>query len=162
MDNKTFQTLAHRRFEECKKVLAAKNAEYSRGGDKLHNFKRASAIVGSGRHRYYPEDALEGMWLKHLVSILDMIDDVPNLPTIKLLDSKITDAINYLVLLEALFMEQMEAYNVPVFYPSDEGFPLDEPVEIETNPYDEDKIIDEVAEKMRRQKIFSDQGDIPF
>jgi len=85
-------------------LAGVKNAEYSRNDDKLHNFKRAGALLGCT-----PHEALVGMWSKHLVSVLDMVSDYAafgKIPDSKMLDEKFTDAINYLHLLEALFREE--------------------------------------------------------
>lgn len=127
MHTKPFMNLAKNRFETCMSVLERKNVEYSRGEDKLHNFKRAGIILGSGGKCHTPEDALVDMFVKHLVSVLDMVDDLPDLPRIKLFYEKITDAINYLVLLEALFVER-----------------TDEPEQEATSDEDSDRILDEV------------------
>jgi hypothetical protein len=83
-------------------VLDDKGFDYSRGGDRLHNFKRA-AKVGETT----PGKALLGMKLKHDVSILDIVDDLEygNLPSVEKLDEKFGDAINYLILLKAVVME---------------------------------------------------------
>jgi len=83
-------------------VLHSKSVEYSTNTDKLHNFKRA----GEKRHTT-PEDALMGMKLKHDVSIDDIVDNITKeLPSMKMLEEKITDSINYLILLEALIKER--------------------------------------------------------
>ncbi len=104
MNEKTFANLVNLRFEICKAVLHEKGVEYSREDDKLYNFKRAADI----RELEHPEDALVGMWVKHIVSIFDMVDDLPNLPNLFVMREKIVDSINYLVLLEALFMERID------------------------------------------------------
>ena len=97
-----FERLARARMNECLKLCCGKkNLEYSRGGDKLHNFKRAGDMLG-----VTPEKALVGMFAKHLVSILDMVDDLPVLPDKEIMEEKITDSINYLLLLEALIKER--------------------------------------------------------
>jgi len=108
VDGQTFMNLARIRFKACLEVLEKKNVEYSRDEDKLHNFKRAAMMLQGPRFGCEPEDALVGMWVKHITSIMDMVDDLPDLPTFSILREKITDAINYLVLLEALFVERMD------------------------------------------------------
>jgi hypothetical protein len=48
------------------------------------------------------------MWAKHIVSILDIVDEFPDKrPSIAILSEKIGDAINYLVLLEAMIVEDI-------------------------------------------------------
>jgi hypothetical protein len=72
----------------------------------MHNFNRAAAMLGC-----CPERALVGMLSKHLVSVLDLVDAIEQrgeLPTVKLLEEKCGDSINYLILLEALVKERVE------------------------------------------------------
>jgi hypothetical protein len=100
-----FEKLARKRFNIClNKMLGEKNMEYSRNNDKLHNFKVAGTIKNET-----PEKALWGMWVKQLVSVIDIIEDIekdrPPLD-VALVEEKITDCINYLVLLEGLIMEE--------------------------------------------------------
>lgn len=54
-----------------------------------------------------PEKALLGMWIKHVISIADCINDDDDRQDVKISmwDEKIGDAINYLILLEALIKE---------------------------------------------------------
>ena len=92
--------------ERCKKMrdtLNKKSAEYSTNENKLHNFNRAAETLGS-----CPEKALIGMAIKHWVSILDIvdaIDETGKYPNKNMIDEKIGDMINYLVLLEAMIKE---------------------------------------------------------
>ena len=99
-----FMAWTHIRQKQCSCLLAGvKNTEYSRNDDKLHNFKRAGALLGCT-----PHEALIGMWSKHLISILDMVSDYATtgkIPSSAIIDEKFTDAINYLHLLEGLFRE---------------------------------------------------------
>ena len=105
-----FMAWTHSRQKECSCLLVGvKNTEYSRNDDKLHNFKRAGALLGCT-----PHEALVGMWSKHLISILDMVSDYAasgKIPTSATIDEKFTDAINYLHLLEALFRESQSVNN---------------------------------------------------
>lgn len=102
MNSKTFQQILNNRIRETKDTLGTKQAEYARPGDRLHNFKVAARYDDES-----PERALWGMLKKHLVSVQDMIND-PNSVTDYLINQKIGDAINYFVLLEALFRERIE------------------------------------------------------
>ena len=99
-----FIAWTHSRQKACSCLLAGvKNTEYSRNDDKLHNFKRAGALLG-----VTPHEALVGMWSKHLISILDIVNDYAEtgkIPSSSAIDEKFTDAINYLHLLEGLFRE---------------------------------------------------------
>lgn len=104
MNQEDFTKLVNNRFTVCGAILGGKSAEYSRNGDKLHNFKRAGKMLFCT-----PEHALIGMMAKHQISIMDIVDDIYDglLPTDELLSEKIADNINYLLLLEALIRERM-------------------------------------------------------
>ena len=101
-----FVKLARYRFNACLGLMIGeKHEEYSRNNDKLYNFKRAGEI-----QRCIPERALIGMLSKHLVSMLDIVDDLEEggIPEEGILTEKITDSINYLVLLEGLIKERLK------------------------------------------------------
>ena len=97
-----FKDVLENRIERMREVMAAKNAEYASGQDKCHNFNAAARVNDTT-----PEDALWGMYTKHLVSIMDLIGWVKTAPhkiTRSLIDEKMGDAVNYHVLLEALLL----------------------------------------------------------
>lgn len=100
MNADQFDKILERRLELISSVLASKREEYAAGGDRLHNFKRAAEMLGVSR-----EKALAGMMAKHWVSVLDMVDGKAKL-TEELIEEKIGDSINYLVLLEAMLKEK--------------------------------------------------------
>ena len=106
MNATKFEQIAAHRIAHCRKVMSDKGEEYSRNFDRLHNFRTAASIDGET-----PERALWGMMKKHIVSVRDMVDDTKHgiIPTRKQVDEKITDMINYSLLLEGLFVERMEA-----------------------------------------------------
>ncbi len=107
MTPEEFKDFVNGRLNSClEKLYSSKAVEYSRGNDRLHNFKRAAEMSNSS-----PEAALWGMLVKHLVSIKDMVDDLnepklANMPDKAVLVEKFDDAINYLLLLNALFEER--------------------------------------------------------
>ncbi|MFA5153126.1 MAG: hypothetical protein WC554_11235 [Clostridia bacterium] len=102
-----FKKVVDRRVKKCTSLMyGTKDEEYSRNNDKLHNFKRAAELK-----REAPERALLGMWVKHLVSILDMIDDLPTEGIdLDLLEEKMNDNHNYLFLLEAIILEKFDCF----------------------------------------------------
>lgn len=100
MNHELFNIILEARIVKMRSTLAAKAKEYSTE-DRLHNLKVAARIVDSS-----PEAASFGMAVKHLVSILDMVNGT-TLPNMTLIDEKIGDFINYMVLLEALFIERL-------------------------------------------------------
>jgi hypothetical protein len=105
MDNKQFESIVLDQVNTIKRVLASKGKEYGIG-DRLHNFKVAARIADST-----PERALQGMMMKHLVSVFDLIDACENKCidiTQPLIEEKCTDLVNYVILLKALLIERIQ------------------------------------------------------
>ena len=100
MKNHQFEAVLESRIMKIRDVLKSKAKEYA-VGDRMYNFKRAAEIG-----RTTPEKALIGMFLKHLVSVLDMVEG-NIVATPYLVEEKIGDAINYLILLEAMMVENL-------------------------------------------------------
>ncbi len=96
-----FDTVVSATMNSCKNVLSNRSAQYSSESDRLHNFKRAAALL-----EITPEDALAGMWTKHIVSVFDMIDNIENQTDLNLWNEKLHDLINYAILLKALIVER--------------------------------------------------------
>ena len=111
MNANVFTNLVTTRLDHCRTLLCSKGKEYARHGDRLHNFKTAARMKGTDKF-----DALHGMWLKHIVSINDMIEDASQgiLPSRKTIEDKLSDNINYTLLLEGLLEEAIEETNVPI------------------------------------------------
>lgn len=108
MTREEFENVFKEQVKQSEETLVIKAKEYMRGDDRLHNFKRAAGIMDSEQM-----PVLMGMFVKHLVSIMDMVDDATiregkqvKYPSKKMLDEKIGDAINYLILLKAMFIEE--------------------------------------------------------
>lgn len=103
MTTAEFEKIFAARCERSSRVLCAKNVDYARGGDKLHNFKQAAEMDG-----VTPEQAAKGMLLKHWQSLRDLLDDMDRsiyLP-LAVWQEKLDDAGNYLTLIEALVHER--------------------------------------------------------
>jgi hypothetical protein len=105
MKTKDFDSLVVERCEKIKKLLSSKGKEYASEDERLHNFKAASAATG----RTW-EQALWGIYMKHWVSVQDMVEGALK-PTKELIDEKIGDSINYHILLEALMLERLTEEN---------------------------------------------------
>jgi hypothetical protein len=109
MNKETFDKILDSRLKKTKSVLESKRTEYATGKhDRLHNFNRAASMLGCSK-----ENALIGMLSKHLVSVLDMVDNldgcsIPWVPSVEFVEEKIGDSINYLILLEAMIKERLE------------------------------------------------------
>lgn len=99
MTTEEFNKVIAEQMDRCKDILCIKAEEYATQ-DRLHNFKNAAGMQGCS-----PKEALAGMMAKHTISIYDMCrDGKPHF--IEMWDEKITDHINYLLLLKALVEEE--------------------------------------------------------
>jgi hypothetical protein len=109
MKHQDFDKLLERRLSLIKQTLASKATEYAsygEGEDGLHNFRRSAAITGET-----PAQVCIGFFVKHMTSVLDIVEKEAkrnsNLSE-GMIDEKIGDAINYLILLEAILKEEIE------------------------------------------------------
>lgn len=99
MDSDTFDAIVSAQLDICKEMLISKASEYAVDTDRLHNFRVAAKLQGVPMPQ-----ALGGMMAKHTISIYDMIyADHEHTPD--LWQEKITDHINYLLLLRAMITE---------------------------------------------------------
>lgn len=98
MNVNDFERIVEEQINKCREVLIIKAREYATE-DRLHNFKIAGVMEGIG-----PIKALAGMMAKHTVSIYDMCSS-GGAYSIDVWSEKITDHINYLLLLGALVKE---------------------------------------------------------
>lgn len=94
-----FNEIVKKQVTTCLDILVLKAEEYATE-DRLHNFKIAASV-----QNVTPVQALGGMMAKHTVSVYDMIKSGNDYP-IDLWNEKITDHINYLLLLSALIREE--------------------------------------------------------
>jgi len=102
VNEKRFNEVVEARCEKIKATLEQKAEEYASERDRLHNFKQASVLLHST-----PLKAATGFWMKHIVSITDMVE-APDRWSVSQWEEKIGDAINYLVLMEAIIKESLE------------------------------------------------------
>lgn len=107
MTNEEFETIKNGCIAEINRVLGNKAREYSSKQDRLHNFNEAKKIMRCNTREY----ALLGMLNKHTVSVTDLIlkyEKEGILPDENTLEEKIGDSINYLILLKACFLEDID------------------------------------------------------
>lgn len=107
MRSADFDKIVNERIEKIKKILGSKAKEYASNEDRLYNFKRAAEM-----DRTTPAKALWGMMAKHRVSVADLVEGegcvVMDQESYKaLIEEKIGDSINYLILLEAILKEYL-------------------------------------------------------
>lgn len=98
MNIERFDKIIIEQINRCTDVLVVKAKEYATD-DRLHNFKVAGALLGIS-----PKKALVGFMAKHIVSVYDMAMSDKDF-SIEQWNEKITDSMNYLLLLRALIEE---------------------------------------------------------
>jgi len=101
MTKKRFHEIAQEQIKRSLKVLVEKGCEYSFSEDRLDHFKDSAAEQG-----ITPKQALWGMLSKHLTSLAGLCRTNSN--SLERWTEKITDSINYLLLLRALIAEEFE------------------------------------------------------
>jgi len=102
MNQEDFNEVVEDRTRQIIEVLTEKAKEYSSDTDRLHNFKVGAALLGVS-----PEKYAWFLSVKHLVSIQDTIDAIDEeFPSQEYVNEKFGDAINYLILLDALIRER--------------------------------------------------------
>lgn len=99
MTHEKFNEIITAQLDLCRDLLVVKGEEYSLEADRLLAFKKAAQVQGET-----PAQALCGMMAKHTVSVYDMAMGGGRYSMARW-DEKITDSINYLLLLKALIME---------------------------------------------------------
>lgn len=100
VDNRGFfEDEVNKQIGICHDVLIGKAAEYATI-DRFHNFNVAAAMQGCT-----PREALYGMMAKHTASIYDMKTGDYSLER---WTEKITDSINYLLILKAMVAFEKE------------------------------------------------------
>ena len=100
MNSEWFEKVIKEQIKTCEDVLIGKAKEYATDDDRLHNFKNAAGMMSCD-----PKEALAGMMAKHTISVYDMCRSGKDYP-IELWNEKITDHINYLLLLKAIVEEE--------------------------------------------------------
>jgi len=101
MQRKRFNETVNNQFNRCLHVLDRKGDEYVFGTDRLEFCKNTAR-----EQDITPKQALWGMASKHITSIGGMCKN--GSMSMPLWNEKITDSINYLLLLKALVEEEAE------------------------------------------------------
>ena len=104
MKNKKFTDIMLTRLNQIQDTLSTKADEYARG-DRLSNFKQIAHLLG-----ITPEKALVGLVSKHIVALIDFINDLDNgvVQPYERWDEKIGYICAYMILLDALVKERKE------------------------------------------------------
>ena len=106
MTEERFEQLVDETLNQIQNVLIEKGKEYRRNNNPFHNFEE-----GSKRSGLIREKVLDGMLLKHEISIADMTNDLEKgiLPKISTLDEKFGDNVIYLILKMASMIDKIES-----------------------------------------------------
>ncbi len=101
MNRAAFYEVVKARQQNTLERLGAKSSEYAKDTDFAHNFKRAAVVRGRGET---PVQAAFGMWLKHLIWLIDAIDSGV-VPSEAQVDEKLGDLHSYLDLTEGMWID---------------------------------------------------------
>ncbi len=104
----SFEQIVDETLQQIRETLIVKGKEYRRNNNPYHNFE-----VGARKKNISREKALDGMLLKHEVSIEDMTNDLDagKLPSVGAVNEKFNDNIIYLILKKAMFIDRIQHQN---------------------------------------------------
>ena len=99
-----FEKVVDETLKQIRETLIVKGKEYRRNNNPYHNFE-----VGARKKEITRERVLDGMLLKHEISIEDMTNDLDNdkLPSENAVNEKFGDNIIYLILKKAMFIDRI-------------------------------------------------------
>jgi hypothetical protein len=102
MTHLEFNDIVNKRFSKAKKVLLLKAEDYATDADRLRNFKDGAFI-----NQISEEEYALALVTKHFIALRDFITGEKDI-TVKFIDEKIGDIINYMLLIEAILTEKLE------------------------------------------------------
>jgi hypothetical protein len=105
MTSNRFDEIVEETITEIRDTLVIKGKEYRRNNNPFHNFDEGSRIKNISRER-----VLDGMLLKHEISINDITNDIDNdiLPKMSTVREKFGDNLIYLILKKASIIDKIE------------------------------------------------------
>lgn len=100
-----FKHLLKVRFKKIEDTFTVKQKEYANEKDVFENIKNG---VGLSVFNTEPEQVAWSYAAKHLESIMSILESLPEeKPSEELINEKIGDAINYLIIIEGLLKERL-------------------------------------------------------
>lgn len=105
MREKAFDYEVEQTLNKIRNLLIIKGKEYRRDGNVFHNFEAGAKRKGTTRER-----VLDGMLLKHEVSIDDMINDLDKgiIPSKSTVEEKFTDKLIYTIIQKISILDAIE------------------------------------------------------
>lgn len=103
-DELAFERIVDETLQQIRETLIVKGKEYRRNNNPFHNFE-----VGARKKNISREKVLDGMLLKHEISIEDMTNDLDQgkLPSESSVNEKFGDNLIYLLLKKAMFIDRI-------------------------------------------------------
>ena len=102
MNTTKFNKIVKETFEDCKSTLTQKRLEYAPQKDRFHNFKESAKLLNST-----PQKAAVGIAIKQFQSVIDLCG-AKGIYGKDLIDEKIKDSINYLLLIKGILYEEYD------------------------------------------------------
>ena len=104
MELKKFKKLLKHICDRSENTFTKKRSEYANDVDVFENIKRG---IGFSIFNTEPEQVAWSYATKHLESIASMLEKLPEeVPSNDLIEEKIGDAINYLIIIEGLLKDR--------------------------------------------------------
>lgn len=100
MKKKDYGKAIDEEINYCKSILLKKGKEYQSNEDVFNNFVKGETLLKDTK-----EKVLFSYLMKHLISLSDMVD-APAINSFATWREKITDSINYLLILYAMIKEE--------------------------------------------------------
>lgn len=105
MKDNPMMSAIQNQMKRCEEILDKKFNEYGLHKDPYWHFNRAADLLQQS-----PEQVLMALFSKHLTCIVEMAEEPPYY-TRERWDEKLTDAINYLLILSSMVLAR---YNTPL------------------------------------------------
>lgn len=109
MTDKAFEYQVEQTLDRIKELIIVKGKEYRRNNNPFHNFEQGALRKGVTRERI-----LDGMLLKHEISIDDIIDDLDKniLPSKATVEEKFTDKLIYTIIQKISILDKIDQQDV--------------------------------------------------